>query len=129
MITLSKKVAESLQEMFSKMEGFISSKTIVGEAINIGDITLVPLIEVSFALGTGGAELGEGSTGGAGGALGAKLSPAAVIVITNGSAQLINVKSQDGVNKLIDMIPGVLSKLKLDGLFNDKKEESAADEN
>jgi hypothetical protein len=30
---------------------------------------------------------------------------------------LVNVKSQDSVNKLIDLIPGVLSKFNLDAIF------------
>jgi uncharacterized spore protein YtfJ len=87
-----------------------------------GEVIVVPLVDVSFGMGTAlGNKNGHQEAGG--GAMGAKLSPAAVIVIVNGTVQLVNVKNQDSVNKLIDMIPGVLSKLNIGSLFPDKEKE------
>ena len=116
---MSNVVSENLQSMFSKMENFISTKTVVGEAIHFDGVIIVPLVEVTFGVGSG---LGEGKdeTTGGGGALGARMTPVAVIVIMNGTAQLIDVKSQQSVNKLIDMIPGVLSKFDIGSLFSKK---------
>ena len=54
---------------------------------------------------------------GAGG-MGAKITPSAVIVITGDNVQLINIKNQDAVNKLIDMAPGIASKLNFGAIFN-----------
>jgi len=102
--------------LFSKMEDFVSTKTVVGEPVYVGDVILVPLVDVSFGMGTGGSGAVEKDAGG--GAVGAKMTPAAMVVITNGTAQLINVKSQDHVNKLIDMVPGILAKFNLGSLFN-----------
>jgi uncharacterized spore protein YtfJ len=110
---MSNNVSEYLQSMFSKMENFISTKTVVGEPVNYGDIILVPLVEVTFGSGSGISESKEAEQQG-GGAIGARLTPVAVVVIVDGTAQLINVKHQESVNKLIDMIPGVLSKFNLD---------------
>lgn len=129
-------VSTHLQDMFSKMENFISTKTVVGEAIHFGDVIVVPLVEVSFGVFSG---MGEGNndkdekkaggTGGGGG-MGSRLTPAAVIVIVNGTVQLVDVKNKESVNKLIDMIPGVLSKLNLDGIFGkkDDKDEHSKDD-
>ena len=107
---------ENMKLLFSKMEDFVSTKTVVGEPVYVGDVILVPLVDVSFGMGTGGSGAVEKDAGG--GAVGAKMTPAAMVVITNGTAQLINVKSQDHVNKLIDMVPGILAKFNLGSLFN-----------
>jgi len=115
---MNSSVSENMKLLFSKMEDFVSTKTVVGEAVHIGDVILIPLVDVSFGMGTGGTGSSEKDAGG--GAVGAKMTPAAVVVIVNGTAQLINVKNQDSVNKLIDMVPGILSKFNLDSFF--KKE-------
>lgn len=111
----------SLEVLFSKMEGFISSKTVVGEPINIGDVIIVPLVDVSVAVGAGNGATsgGDNKDGKAGGGLGAKMTPAAMLVVQNGSVQLVDVKNQNSVNKIIDMVPGVVSKLNLGAFFSD----------
>ena len=48
----------------------------------------------------------------AAGGIGAKLSPAAVLVISNGKTRLVNIKNQDTVTKILDMIPDVIDKFK-----------------
>jgi uncharacterized spore protein YtfJ len=116
---MSDPINSQLKNLFSKMEEFITSKTVIGEPIQFGDVILVPLIDVSFGMGAG---LGSKTVEAGGGAMGAKLTPAAVVVIVNGTVQLVNVKNQDSVNKLIDLIPGVLSKFNIDSLFNKKTE-------
>ncbi|MCL2217418.1 MAG: sporulation protein [Defluviitaleaceae bacterium] len=110
--------SDNLKMFFSKMEDFVSTKTVVGDAVHIGDVILVPLVDITFGMGTGGG--GEDGKSGGGGGGGAKMSPSAVVVIINGTAQLINVKGQDSVNKLIDMVPGILSKFNLGSLFGKK---------
>ncbi len=103
----------SLDVLFSKMDGFVSSKTVVGEAMQLGDISVIPLVDVSFGVGAGASdkdgEKNKGET--CGGGLGAKITPSAVIIIKDGNVQLVNVKNQNSINKLIDMVPGVLGKL------------------
>ena len=120
-------VNNNLQMMFSKMEEFVTTKTVVGEPVQFGDVILVPLVDVTFGVGAGLNESADDKKNRdvGGGALGAKLTPAAVIVIINGTVQLVNVKNQESVNKLIDMVPGLLSKVNWTSLFSkkDKQEE------
>ncbi len=103
----------SLEVLFSKMEGFISSKTVVGEPINIGDVIIVPLVDISVGVAAGSYEKKEVNNENGGGGLGAKLTPSAMLVVQNGSVQLVDVKNQNSVNKIIDMVPGLMSKLNL----------------
>lgn len=113
-------VNENLKALFSKMEDFVSTKTVVGEPVHFGDVIIVPLVDVTFGMATGvGGDTATKSGTGGGGA-GAKMVPSAVIVIVDGTVQLVNVKNQNSVNKLVDMVPGILSKLNLGGLFDKK---------
>ena len=120
----------SIETVFAKMENFVSTKTVVGEAITVGNVVLLPLIDVSFGVGAGSGNAnrsdkpGNDSAGAVG--LGAKITPSAVIVVTDGTVQLVNVKNQESVNKLIDMVPGILSKLNLGDLVKKAKPEKDA---
>lgn len=120
--------ANNLEALFSQLENFITTKTVVGEPMHIGETIILPLVDVSFGVGAGASggkdEKGTDKDSGVGG-LGAKITPSAVVVIQNGNIQMINIKNQDSMNKLIDMIPGVVSKLNLGSLFS-KKENTEA---
>lgn len=43
----------AVEALFSGVDGMISSKTVVGDAIHIGDTIILPLVDVSFGLGAG----------------------------------------------------------------------------
>ena len=45
------------------------------------------------------------------GALSGKMTPSAVLVISNGHTRLVNIKNQDSITKLIDLVPDVLDRL------------------
>lgn len=98
----------TIESLFHGMDSVISSKTVVGEAIHIGDIIILPLIDVSFGIGAGAfnADKKERGAGGVGG----KMTPSAVLVIQNGSTKLVNIKNQDTITKILDMVPDVVDK-------------------
>lgn len=99
----------TVEELFKGMSEFISSKTVVGEQIHVGDTILVPLVDVSFGIGAGANQGGQKNSN-AGGGMGGKMTPNAILVISNGSTKLISVKDQSGLNKILDMVPDVLNK-------------------
>ena len=37
--------------------------------------------------------------------MGGKITPSAVLVIQNGTTKLVNIKNQDSVTKVLDMVP------------------------
>ena len=117
----------SLDVLFSKMENFITTKTVVGEPIHIGDVIIVPLVDVTFGVGAGVSD-GKGkddkSNDYGGGGLGGKITPTAVLVIIDGAVQLVSVKNEDSVKKLIDLVPGIISKLNIGSWFNNKKKDA-----
>ena len=111
----------TVHTLLDGMEGFMSSKTVVGEAIHVGDTVILPLVDVSFGVGAGanqGSKNGQNSGGGIGG----KISPSAVLVISGGSTKLVSVKGQDGLTKIMDMVPDIVNK------FTSGKEESGTED-
>ncbi|HBP25101.1 MAG TPA: sporulation protein [Oribacterium sp.] len=106
-------VKEILDTMFKGMDAFVNSKTVVGEPVHVGDATLIPLIEVSCGMGAGGygktkdAKNGDGGAG----ALSSKITPTAILVLQNGNTKLVNIKNQDAVTKLLDMLPETIDKI------------------
>lgn len=98
----------TVEALFKGVDGMISSKTVVGDAIHIGDTIILPLVDVSFGVGAG-AFNDDKKEKGAGG-IGGKISPCAVLVIQNGKTRLVNVKNQDTITKILDMVPDVMEK-------------------
>ncbi|MCR4902919.1 MAG: GerW family sporulation protein [Butyrivibrio sp.] len=90
------------------MNSILSTKTVVGDAVTVGDTIIVPLMDVSLGVGAGGSSADK-KDGGAGG-FGAKMSPSAVLIIKNGTTKLVNIKNQDAVTKVLDMVPDVMDK-------------------
>lgn len=104
------KLTTTVESLFKGMDNFITTKTVVGDAIHIGDTIILPLVDVSFGVAAG-AFVGEGKNNGAGG-MGGKITPSAVLVISNGSTRLVNVKNQDAMTKILDMVPDILDRFK-----------------
>ncbi|MDO4478346.1 MAG: GerW family sporulation protein [Lachnospiraceae bacterium] len=103
----------TVEELFKGMDSFMTSKTVVGEPIHIGETIILPLVDVSFAVGAGAGQTSEKNPG-AGGGMGGKMSPSAVLVINNGTTKLVNVKNQDSVTKILDMVPDFVNKFTAD---------------
>lgn len=109
---------QTVESLFKGMDSFITTKTVVGDAVHIGDTILLPLVDVSFGVAAG-AFTQDKKNNGAGG-MGGKITPSAVLVIQNGTTKLVNIKNQDGLTKVLDMVPEFVNK------FTGKKEEKSA---
>jgi uncharacterized spore protein YtfJ len=99
----------TVESLFKGMDSFLTTKTVVGDAVKFDDGTIIlPLVEVSFGVGAG-AFTGENKNN-AGGGMGGKITPSSVLVIQNGSSKLVNIKDNDGVSKILDMVPDIINK-------------------
>ena len=114
----------TVESLFKGMDSFITTKTVVGDAIHIGDTIILPLVDVSFGVAAGAFSQEKKNNGGGG--MGGKIMPSAVLVIQNGTTKLVNIKNQDGITKILDMVPDFVNK------FTSKNdvvsEDSAADQ-
>ena len=98
----------TVEALFKGMDAVVSSKTVVGDAIHINDTIILPLVDVSFGIGAGSSSADKKEKGMGG--IGGKMSPSAVIVIQGGKTKLVNVKNQDTITKIIDMVPDVVDR-------------------
>ena len=96
----------TVASLFKGMDSFVSAKTVVGDAVTVNDTIILPLVDVSFGVG---AVAGEKKNN-AGGVMTGKVSPSAVLVIQNGTTKLVNIKNQDTVTKILDMVPDVIDR-------------------
>ena len=108
-----------VESLLHGMNSVLATKTVVGEATKVGDTIILPLVDVSFGVGAG-STLADKKNGGCGG-FGAKMSPSAVLVIKDGSTKLVNIKNQDAVTKVLDLVPDVLNRFshKNDDMMSD----------
>ena len=98
----------TVESLFKGMDSFITTKTVVGDAVHIGDTIILPLVDVSFGVGAG-IFTGKDKNNGGGG-MGGKIMPSEVLVIANVTTKLVNVKNQDGITKILDMVPDFVNK-------------------
>jgi uncharacterized spore protein YtfJ len=101
---------QTVGSLFNGMDGLLTTKTVVGEPTKIGDTIILPLVDVNFGVAAG-AFAKDGNKNSAGGGMGGKMSPTAVLVIQNGTAKMVSVKGEDTVSKIIDMVPEVIDKI------------------
>ena len=115
-----------MTSLLKGVDSVLSTKTVVGEPINVGDTILVPLVDVSFGLGAGAADKDKKASGGGG--VGGKMSPSAILVIQNGKTKLVNIKQQDSVTKILDMVPDLVDKFthKNDDMISDDEARDVA---
>ena len=109
-----------IEALMKGMNAVIGTKTVVGDATQIGDTIILPLVDISFGVGAG-ASASDKKNGGGGG-FSAKMTPSAVLVIKNGSTKLVNIKNQDTITRVLDMIPDIVDK------FTAPKEEMIEDD-
>lgn len=111
---------ETVGALFDGIEGMLTSKTVVGDAIYAGDTILIPLVDISLGMGAGTSN-GDKKARSSGGLTG-KVTPTAMLVIQDGRTKLVNIKNQDTVSKILDMVPEILDK------FGQKKEPDVTEE-
>lgn len=112
--------ATTVEALFKGMDQFVTTKTVVGEAVKVDDAIILPLVDVTCGMAAG--SFAENAKHNGGGGMSAKMSPSAVLVIQNGVTKLVNVKQQDAVTKVLDMIPDFVNK------FTGGKKEDISDE-
>ena len=99
----------TVEALFKGMDNFITTKTVVGEAVKVDEhTTIIPLVDVTCGMAAGSFAQSAKTNGGGG--LSAKMTPSAILVIQNGTTKLVNVKNQDGLTKILDMVPDIVNK-------------------
>ena len=109
---------EVRKQIFEDFKKMITTESVVGQPIYLGDATIVPFVDISFGFGTG--SQGTNAVGGAGGG---KVTPTAVLIMKGERVELFSIKNagpNGTIDKVLNMVPEVISH------FTKKKEKQEA---
>ena len=98
----------NMASLMESMDSFVNTRTVVGDAVKVGNNVILPLADISFGAGSGvfNSEAKHNSAGG----MGAKISPSAVLVINEAGTKMVSVKNSDAISKILDMVPDIAAK-------------------
>ena len=117
---MSQNLPNMLDNTISKIREMVSSNTVVGEPIVVGeDVTIIPVSNISIGLGGGGSDFvskhpnqHENPFGGGVGA-GVKVTPVAFLIVKDGNVRMLPVAAPANTttDRLVEMIPDTLDKV------------------
>lgn len=128
-------INELMSTTMDKIKTMMDANTIIGEPIQAGDVTLIPVSKLSFGFAGGGSDFvtknqkpGMDNTFGGGSGASAKLEPVAFLVVRGESVKLIPVAPAPAttVDRVIETVPEVVDKLTDFIEKQQKKKEQAA---
>ncbi len=111
---------QTANALFKGAENYLTTKTVVGEAVQVGDATILPICDVTFGM-VASSKSQPQSHGGNGG-VGGKVEPTALLIIKDGMTRLINIKDKDTVSRLVGMVPDIVSYFRSGKMDDDLKE-------
>ncbi|MDH3892560.1 MAG: spore germination protein GerW family protein [candidate division Zixibacteria bacterium] len=105
-------VVEILKGVVGELKEVARSETIIGDAVTVGDKTVIPIVKISFGFGAGGGQGDDqkrsGFGGGGGG--GARIEPAAFIIMDESGVSLLPA-GKGKWDTIIDAIPNIAKKI------------------
>lgn len=128
-------INELMSTTMDKIKTMMDANTIIGEPIQAGDVTLIPVSKLSFGFAGGGSDFvtknqkpGMDNTFGGGSGASAKLEPVAFLVVRGESVKLIPVAPAPAttVDRVIETVPEVVDKLTAFIEKQQEKKEQAA---
>ena len=105
------KFGSSMQQMFEGMDKALGTKSVMGEAMDLGGGKyVIPLADVTFGMGAGASINEKYNSNGGGGGVNAKMSPHAVLLIENGTARIINVQEENKAIHFLESVPDLVNR-------------------
>ena len=95
-------------KIFEDFKHMITTESVVGQPIYLGDATIVPFVDISFGFGSGHCSNGTRE----GGAGGGKMTPTAVLIMKGERIELFSIKNataNNTIDKVINMVPEVIA--------------------
>ena len=108
---MSSSVEALIERVMGELHRIVQTRTVVGEPVQAGSLTLIPVSKISFGFGAGGGKEGKGQSGTGGGAT---VEPIAFVVVDGeGKAQLLSLQEKEvSWGQLIQLMPEAVGKIK-----------------
>lgn len=115
---MSKNVSEVLNASLARIRDMADANMVVGQAIPVGDTTIIPVSKITVGLASGGADFAaktagvDGSFGGGIGC-GVSLTPVAFIIMQGERVRVVPVDepAKTSTERLIEQLPSLIDKL------------------
>lgn len=105
-------INETIETLLKKAEDIAKSKTIIGDPLQIGEVTIIPISKISIGFGVGGGNSNKKEANGQGAGGGINIQPVAIISIYKNSSKLLMLSAKDQtVDKILDLVPNILDRL------------------
>ena len=132
------KLSDIIGTSLEKIKDFADSETVVGEPINAGGVTIIPVSKISMGFASGGIDYNgknknvkempnaKAANFGGGGGTGVSITPIAFLVISSaGNVEILPVtqhenNSVEKITSLIERSPDIIQRLK--NVFTKNKE-------
>ena len=115
-----------IERVMGELHRIVRTETVVGDPVQAGELTLIPVSKISFGFGAGGGQEGKGQSGTGGGAT---VEPIAFLVIDGtGNVEIMPLRENSdsgGLGQLLELMPEALAKIKT---FVDKKKQQRSEE-
>ncbi|MEA4921319.1 MAG: GerW family sporulation protein [Clostridiaceae bacterium] len=111
-------LSDVMSQTISKIKELVDVNTVIGNPITtIDGTTLIPVSKVTFGFASGGMDgkdKADKPSVGAGSGAGVSIVPIAFIVVSGGNVRMIYIDppANSSLDKVIDMVPGIIDKFK-----------------
>ena len=113
-------IGDLMSATMQKIREMVDVNTIVGQPIQAGEVTIIPVSKVSFGFASGGSDFtgknqkpdADNSFGGGSGA-GVNIAPIAFLVVKGDTVKLLPVAPPPGnsVDRVVEMVPELVDKV------------------
>jgi uncharacterized spore protein YtfJ len=108
---MASSVDSLIERVLGELKDIVQTRTVVGEPVTAGTVTLIPVSKISLGFAAGGGTEGGGRSGTGGGAT---VEPIGFVVIDgDGKVQVMTLKEKEiSWGQLVELVPGAVSKVK-----------------
>lgn len=110
---MANNVVDILKGVVGELREIAKSETVIGEAVKVGNTTVIPVVKISVGFGAGGGQ-GEhnkaGTAFGGGGGGGVRIEPAGFIIIEDSGVRFL-ATGKGKWDSIIEAVPGIARKV------------------
>jgi len=130
---MSNPVPELVQKTIEQIRSTVDVNTVIGNPIETGGVTIIPISKVAFGFATGGSEAaskhrtsGPNNMMGGGGA-GVTVTPLGFLIVKDGNVRYLGIPepAHGSIERIIDKAPDLMDQVS--GLLDKVKEKKAGE--
>lgn len=128
-------INDMMSNTMTKIREMMDANTVIGNPIEVGGITVIPVCKISMGYGTGGTDFAQKSqkadhenSFGGGAGMGVNITPISFLIIKDGNVRSITISqpANNTVDRVLDLVPDMVDKVET--MIDKKKAEKAQGE-